>query len=113
MALGGPATSTNFPRPVERDRCSQRSCGAVTSDAAFPLRRASVPLRIGVRVVEHRGLRDLRVHALGPRVWPELTLQVLDGLADDLAGLGEINSGELVVALHYAAVDHDRVHVTA
>src|SRR5580704_14411418 len=67
----------------------ERSGGTVTSDAAFPLRRARVPLGIGVGVIQHSGLRDLRVHSLGPGLRSELTLQVVDSLADDLAGLGK------------------------
>jgi hypothetical protein len=52
------------------------------------------------------------VHPVGPGVRPELALQVVDSLADNPTGLAEVHAGEVVVALHDAAVDHDRVRVT-
>src|SRR5580700_4633228 len=108
-------TPQSRPRPVAASWSSsstrERSGGTVTSDAAFPLRRARVPLGIGVGVIQHSGLRDLRVHSFGPGVWSELTLQVTDGLTDDLAGLGEAGSSEAMVVLDHPAVDHDRVHI--
>ena len=55
------------------------------------IRRARVlGVGVGVGVVEDPGLRDLRVHALGPGVGAELALEVVDRLLDHLPGLAEV-----------------------
>src|SRR5271169_6691358 len=87
------------------------SGGGIAVGGALPLGGARVPLGVGVGVVEHLGLRDLRVHALGPGLRAELALEVLYGLLDHPPCLGQVCVDETVVVLHYPAVDHHRVDI--
>src|SRR6266508_6634586 len=95
-----------LPRPAIRSL-------AVLAEHPAPraVRRLGLELGVLVRVVQHLGARQVRVHPGRPGLIPELRSQVADGGLDGAPHRGQVGPDQPVLVLDHPAVHQHRVHV--